>query len=123
VSDCITIELSLPPKEVSPNSRSHWAVKSRARKLQREEAYLCAKAACANPPRWTLAEVESTFYVATMGDRDNRIGSLKATLDGLADAGIVDNDRAFIPLPPKQVIDGKRTGKRGVVLRITKREQ
>jgi hypothetical protein len=123
VSDCITIELPLPPKQMRPNARCHWRAKLKPKAQQRQEAYLCAKAACANPPRWELAEVEATFYVARRWDSDNCIGSMKASADGLEDAGIVVNDSGFIWLPPKQVIDGKRTGKRGVVLRITKRDQ
>lgn len=119
----ITIELPLPPKEMRPNARCHWRAKMGPKKQQRHEAWLGAMSALngARPPKWELAEVQATFYSARKSDSDNLVAWCKATSDGLEDAGIVANDSGFIWLPPKQVLDPKHDGKRGLVLTITPR--
>lgn len=117
----MTIELPLPPKAVHPNARSHWAAKARAKKQQRSDATTAALAALngARRPRWGQAEVHATFYLARKTDPDNLIAWMKASLDGLQDAGIIANDNDLMHLSPAQVLDPKRSGKRGLVLRVT----
>lgn len=90
--------LPWPPKELSPNARNHWAKTAKFKKSYRQ---IC----------WALA-LEAKIRVSTTGeepillgvtffppdrrhrDDDNMIASLKAGLDGLADALKV-NDRRF----------------------------
>lgn len=108
----ITIVLPLPPRTLSPNGRSHWATKARAVKKYRGDAKVAALAAmneagmrCA--PMWERATAAITFYKRTahQSDLDNLIASLKAGLDGIADAGVIANDSGLTPLPPTVVKD------------------
>ena len=101
--------LPLPFCELSPNARVCWQAKSRMTKRYRKIAWAEGLSVIGrrSAPRWKTAIVQATFYLTTSHkrDRDNLIASLKAALDGLADAGIVANDRGFIPLPPLQAKD------------------
>lgn len=90
--------LPWPPKELSPNARLHWSKVAKAKKSYRQIS-------------WALA-LEAKIKVSTTGeepiflrvsffppdrrhrDDDNMIASMKAGLDGLADALKV-NDRRF----------------------------
>lgn len=120
--DQVIVEIPLPPPETHPNKRVHWAPKSRAKAKQRQDAYFAAiEALGQHSPRWPVAEVEATFYTSRRGDGDNLIAWLKATFDGLEDAGVIDNDGGFIHLPPKQVTGKASKGDRKVVLVITHR--
>lgn len=56
---------------------------------------------------WRGATVSSQWVVCAKWDQDNAIASLKPYLDGLADAGIVSNDRDFTVLPPEMVVSRK----------------
>lgn len=101
----ITIEIGVPDPCLMPN-RASWGRqggmrKSAAVKAGRANAKFAAAArlgelAC-DAPRWKAARISPTFYVrTTMGlsaDPMNRIASLKAAVDGLADAGLFLNDR------------------------------
>ena len=86
------LTLPWPPKELSPNTRKHWAVKAKYTKQYRA---VCAALAArvAKPERLTF---QITFHApdARPRDDDNMIGSFKSGRDGLADAWGV-NDRAF----------------------------
>lgn len=106
-----TLTMPLPPLPLRPNGRSHWRVKAKATKLYRELAYLRAKQAIgkAFPPRWAKASVHCAFYFRTVRfqDPDNCISSMKAGFDGLADAGMVGNDRNLWPDRPSMAKDAK----------------
>lgn len=99
--------LDLPPKSLSPNARVHWRTKARAVKKYRFAAEMAAREH--GVTRYASAHVATTFYVkdrrGLKQDADNLIASIKSALDGIADAGVVENDRAFTPLPPKLEID------------------
>lgn len=92
--------LPLPPREVSPNGRHHWAVKARATKLARREAWYWFRNAM--PKHWfpvpiTLDVVyrcprQARGYKPK--DVQNAIGALKASIDGMVDAGVVPDDSA-----------------------------
>lgn len=107
----ITVTVPIPPTVLSPNARAHWAVKARAVKKARGEARLLALAALGrnHPPRWKAAQAVVTWYAATRRrqDRDNLSARLKATYDGIADAGIVEDDSGLLPLPPVLAHDPK----------------
>ena len=64
-------------------------------------------------PRWgrlVSAVVGVRWYAASSRSRDgdNALASLKAAFDGLADAGVVDNDSGITHLPVSFSIDLKR---------------
>jgi hypothetical protein len=123
--DAITITIPLPPKQMHPNARSHWRAKMKPKAQQRVEAMWAGQSACGGRgkgPRWKMAEVQATWYLARQNDQDNLLAWLKGTFDGLADAGIVDNDRGFVFMPPVQVTGKAAKGERKVVLVITPRE-
>jgi crossover junction endodeoxyribonuclease RusA len=120
--DAITIILPLPSRTTHPNARGHWAVKARATKQQRQDAYYAALAAldCREPPRWKHATIHAAFYKPNgrvLGDADNCVAWLKASADGIADAGILDNDRGLVWLAPTQIV-GKTAGEPRVVVTI-----
>ena len=93
----IRIEIPyLPPKALSPNSRSHWATKARASKSARRDAYLCAQATRADGQgRFIVASLKITITVKDQRyvmDTDNALASCKPFIDGCVDAAIVPND-------------------------------
>jgi hypothetical protein len=104
MSESITITVALPPKACDPNARLHWAAKSRGVRACRNAACLAAKAALKGQPgpMWEKAsvKVEAFFPTARFPDPDNLIARLKATFDGVADAGVVANDRGLWPERP-----------------------
>jgi crossover junction endodeoxyribonuclease RusA len=94
----IRVTLPLPPRELHPNARVHWRKKSRATREYRRRAW--AEAMRATPvrePRYARATCRVWFYLPDnrRRDSDNLLAWMKAGIDGLADAGIVENDRAF----------------------------
>lgn len=105
----LTISISLPPKECSPNGRGHWSRRAMANKCYRLEAWAaCVKALDgANPPKWLKAQAKIAAYFPTRRrpDPDNLIASLKAAFDGIADAEIVANDRGLWPERPVILTD------------------
>jgi crossover junction endodeoxyribonuclease RusA len=110
--DALVIELPLPPRELSPNWRGHWARKSKATKALRAEAMWRAGNAMARATngrchKWESATVLLQFYFKDKRrrDRDNLLASCKAIFDGLADAGVVENDAAFGYLPVLTDVD------------------
>jgi len=100
----ITITLPLPDKSLSPNARVHWAKKSKAVKAYREAAKWAAfMATRPTPPKWKNATYKAVFYWpnARRRDADNAVASIKAALDGIADAGVVINDSGLWPERPE----------------------
>jgi crossover junction endodeoxyribonuclease RusA len=100
----ITIVLPHPPAPLRPNARCHWARKAKAVKAYRKLAQMRALEALAmrNPPMWERATVVVIWRSTTARhpDPDNIIASLKASFDGLADAGIIENDKGLWPERP-----------------------
>jgi crossover junction endodeoxyribonuclease RusA len=92
-----TVVLPWPPKELSPNARLHWAALSRVKKAYRTACWLQARKAGISAE--TLlgadeADVHLVFYPPDKRNRDadNMLASMKAGLDGLADALKVDDN-------------------------------
>lgn len=100
----IRIVLPLPAKQLSPNARVCWQAKARAVKQYRSISFFVSQQF---PSRWKSAEVESTFYFRDRRrrDRDNLLASLKAAFDGIASAGIVDDDANLTHLPVRLEVD------------------
>jgi crossover junction endodeoxyribonuclease RusA len=107
--DSLTLTLALPPRALSPNSRQHWTAKGRETKAYRSAAKQAAEEALdgRTTPRWKEAKAEAVFYLrdARRRDRDNLAASLKAAWDGIADAGVVENDCGLTHLPPVLRVD------------------
>ena len=110
----LRLELPLPYKSLSPNARCHWAAKAKAVRTARWETQIAARAEMILRPRdefpWPSAIVQPTFFFKTAArrDRDNCAASLKAHIDGLADAGVVANDIDIMLLPPIILKDAKK---------------
>ncbi|MES2295229.1 MAG: endodeoxyribonuclease RusA [Pseudomonadota bacterium] len=86
------LTLPWPPKELSPNARIHFLAKSRVTKAYRETSYWLADALwrsgrnpCASEGPITLA---FTFHPPDRRrrDLDTMLSSVKAGIDGIADA-------------------------------------
>jgi len=111
--DSLTITLRLPSPPLSPNWRGHWATKAKDVRLYRELANVMARQALGrqDPPRWKAATVQATFFFPDRRrrDKDNLLASLKAAFDGLADAGVVENDAGFTHLPVGVTVDGSKS--------------
>ena len=100
----LTVTLELPPQNVRPNSRPHWRAKAKAVQDYRAKALAAAQEALGGkyPPYLEAALVHIKFYnkTARKMDGDNIIASMKSAIDGLTDAGIFDDDREVMYLPP-----------------------
>jgi len=107
----LTIVLPLPARVLSPNVKSHWGSKAAAVKQAREDAKLATIAAAIDSKiTWKQLEkatMQGTWHKRTkhISDDDNANASLKAYRDGIADAGIVSDDRHISMLPPVQLVD------------------
>lgn len=94
------IKLPWPHKELSPNSRAHWGARARrTASARRFAAYACK----AHHRFDNIKDADCTGYKLTFGffppdrrrrDLDNIQASMKASIDGIADALGVD-DSAF----------------------------
>ena len=84
----------LPYRELSPNSRVHWAVKARAVKAQREEVAWLMKVRWHNQTPMAYATISYDFKVTNNRHRDidNLVSSCKSFQDGLVDAGVILKD-------------------------------
>lgn len=108
----LTLTLPLPPRELHPNARVHWRPKAKAVATYRMLAKGAALVALgrARQPRWSAAAAQAVFYVKDRRrrDRDNLAASLKAGWDGIADAGVVENDAGITHLPVRIEVDAAR---------------
>ena len=111
----IKVLLPIPHKVLRPNGRT-FSYGYRAKLVKQHR--LAAMYAAINELNemevcfdlglpWRGATVSSQWAVCAKWDQDNAIASLKPYLDGLADAGIVSNDRDFTVLPPEMVVSRK----------------
>ncbi|MFZ2736639.1 MAG: endonuclease [Burkholderiaceae bacterium] len=91
--------LPWPLVALNPNNKPHWAVLARCKKEYRQACWALAKEAGWNASTLTGVKkvgVHLDFYPPNRRDRDedNLIASMKAGLDGLADA-LQFNDSGF----------------------------
>jgi len=101
----ITITLPIPARKLSPNARVHWAEKAKLTRAARKAAYFAAIEAWnlrGKPPGWLKArlEVKAFFKTLNFPDPGNFMASLKSSEDGIADAGIINNDKGLWPERP-----------------------
>jgi len=93
------IELPYPPKELSPNATLHWAKKMKFKKSYRQTCWALALSQKLTAPSGEgKIDIHITFYPPDRRhrDADNMVASIKAGLDGVADALRV-NDKRFLP--------------------------
>ena len=115
MSESLKIWISIPPRELSPNARVHWAQKSRAVARYRNEAFLSALEAMGRDKKgfpWPGAILVAEFHFLTKRkrDRDNLAASLKSAIDGFADAGIVKDDNTIRIAGVLVVVGSRRPG-------------
>lgn len=101
----LVLQLPIPHRLLSPNARVHWAVKAKLVKSHRQAAKVEAWRVLggAKPPLWAKARYKATLLTlrASRLDPDNFNAMLKSYLDGIADAGVVANDRGLWPERPE----------------------
>ena len=116
MSESITIIIRIPPIELTQNARVHW---DKRRKLTRQVRYegniitigeMIKNNMVPHEP-WCKAELQATFYWASLRRRDsgNAMSRLKATIDGIVDAGLIKDDRYEVlrEMPPLFMYDKK----------------
>lgn len=94
----LIIPVSVPAQQLRPNGqRGNAYVARELRRKQRAEAATAAFYALAGAvaPRWRVAHYSLVLISGRQWDDDNLIASLKGGRDGLADAGIVADDRGL----------------------------
>lgn len=89
------IILPWPPRELSPNSRTHWARLAKTKKAYREACAWTAKLQGASPIKADRLHLTIEFVPPSRRafDLDNALARIKAGLDGLADVLGVDDSR------------------------------
>lgn len=90
------VTLPWPPRELSPNSRTHWARKSVITKSYRDACFILAKEAKLSVDWDGDIHLWIDFYPPDKRHRDddNLVSSFKAGRDGIA-AAIGVNDKRF----------------------------
>ena len=91
----IEFELPWPSKDLSPNTRLHWAKKAKAVRMARSEAENIAKGHCRPLEGRILFELEFFPPDRRRYDDDGLLARMKSARDGIADALGVD-DRRFV---------------------------
>ena len=117
------ITLDFPPRELSPNARVHWSIKSGMAKGYRWAAKIEALLSRPTKPLTAPVGMSLTFVTSTarLPDVDNLIASIKSGIDGLVDAGVlVDDSPKYLRLTGATV--RKREGKEQPCVMIYLRE-
>lgn len=94
----VRIVLPYPPSALNPNAGSHWGKLAREKKKFRGACYVETCAQVKDRKKWKRATVRMFAFVKfahRTPDHDNFLASMKAGIDGVASAGIVENDRGF----------------------------
>lgn len=96
------IRLNWPAKELSSNSRAHWAIKSRVTKTARYAGKVLALEQGVNMPM-PDAELRFSYHPPTRARRDaqNMPHMLKAAIDGISDAMGCDDHGFRCVFPPE----------------------
>ena len=86
------IELPLPPKELHAHAKGHWRTKTAATKRCRELARVVAMD-CRLEKKYN-ALMHYRFYFPDRRRRDlaNAVHSCKPYIDGIVDAGVIEDD-------------------------------
>ena len=119
----ITIRLDWPYEELSPNYRGHWRKVANAKHVYRTACKVLARSAMDCKTTYPLTppmDGHLEFITTAMRgyDRDNLIAWMKSGIDGVADAGVIANDRDIVSWST-EVVKGI---KREVVLTLREQE-
>jgi len=109
--DMITIVLPLPEKALSPNARVGWWIKCNTVGRARLRAFARTRSVLGDArPQWPAATIRAIFYHAQRRRRDvdNLNASLKAYVDGIVSAGLLQDDEQLMWLPTRRFIDRDR---------------
>lgn len=95
-----TVTVPLPPADLSPNARLHWAAKARATRSARKSAWYWFRRFL--PLGWVPVPIrlEVRYHCPRSAhgyrprDVMNAIAALKPMVDGMVDAGVVPDDSA-----------------------------
>jgi len=93
--DTFTIVIPWPHKFNDPNARPpHWAAKAKHVAAARTLACLTCKQQTGHARGWVTAmcRVRAHHKTARFRDSQNIIATLKATIDGVEDAGVIADD-------------------------------
>jgi hypothetical protein len=105
--DVVTVVLPLPDRATHQNASSPGAFREKADAIRERRALACRTAQqCGWKPRWARAVCEARFYFAVRRKRDTPqlVAWLKASVDGLQDAGLVVDDNGIsIPEPVVEI--------------------
>lgn len=117
----LTMMLPWPPKELSPNARVHFHVKAKATKAYREQAYWQTRGGDSDifpcsPIETMPVYLNFTFHPPDKRrrDLDTMLSSVKAGIDGIADALGVNDARFEYTLRRAEPVKG---GKVMIVIR------
>lgn len=110
--DSISLVFPIPRKHCNPNSRSHWAAKAKHNSKTRHDAKLVTLSAISaiedeiDAP-WSAAKMRIKWFHPTNRhrDKDNIIASLKSTIDGIVDGGLLHDDNEVSLLPVERFTD------------------
>lgn len=109
----VTVSLPLPDRCLSPNARTHWAIRSKAAKRQHAVAFFETVEVLEMPgvtfqPSETIGvRCRWFFRDRRRRDADNLLASMKHAFDGIAEALGVD-DRTFVHWPAEIGYDRDR---------------
>ena len=123
--DTLTVTVGIPSRILNPNSRQHWSIVMKAKKRARVEAWAAAQVAmheAGEKGGWKEATCAVHWYARTnrKRDADNCLASLKATFDGLVDAGLLQDDSDLTHLPMRMFTDARNPR---VELQLKRQEQ
>ncbi len=101
--DKLSVYLPWPLAKLSPNARVHWAKLAKEKAAYRQACFaLCKEAGFApglfHPAQELRLSLEFVPPTRARRDLDNCLASMKAGIDGLADALQVDDSRFVIEL-------------------------
>lgn len=108
-----TIKLDWPSRKLSPNARTHWAALAGAKRVYRNNCTWLAKAAIlqqGQPLATIPLPVLVTFNPPDKRgrDTDNMLASVKAGLDGVADAIGIDDKHWVLTIARGEPVKGGR---------------
>ena len=98
-SPIFRFELELPPRELDPNVRSHWAKKANAKKKYRKSSALVMLSSLNAIDGGQLPLMDAGISIQWFAarnkpkDPDNIIAHCKTAIDALEDAEVLTNDR------------------------------